>query len=270
MSDVPAPLMFVEPSGEAEPLNVLLYGPPGTGKTVAACSAPGPVLVVNAEGPGALRFARRKYGAQNVHEVTFVGRPTLEAVYRHLKNGDADEQTVVIDSLGEIYGALLEAVGGKNPKIQHYGEVNGDLERFVRSLRDLPVNVVLIAHEQIEDSEEGGAVRRPATGGRKLPESVMAMMDVVAYCGVVPETEDSPRRYVGQLVEERGRRAKDRTGALGKARDLDLSEWVELAHAALSEDDSDLPPGLRANPDEDPPEDAGVLVDQLDLDEAAA
>jgi hypothetical protein len=121
---------------------------------------------------------------------------------------------------------LLEEISGDGPnKIQHYGDVNTMLERFARSLRDLPLNVVLVAHEEIADVE-GEIVRRPVTGGKKLPEILMAMMSVVAYCGVVAETDSTPRRYVGQLVQANGRRAKDRSDTLGKARDLDLSEWI--------------------------------------------
>lgn len=32
-----------------------------------------------------------------------------------------------------------------------------------------------------------------------------------------------------QLIEANGRRAKERSGLLGKTRDLDLTEWVEVA-----------------------------------------
>lgn len=220
-------LSFVEPT-EVEPtLNILLYGPPGTGKTVGACSAPGPVLVLNAEGPGAVRYARSYYG-DKIREVVFAGEETLKEVYLYLKDGEGGEKTVVLDTVGEFYRVLLEQIGGDRPKIQHYGDVNTKLERFIRALRDLQINVVLIAHEQVDDGE-GEATRRPMTGGKKLPEQVMAQVDIVAYTGVVPATDSEPRRYVGQLVEGLGRRAKDRSGRLGDSRDLDLAEWIEIA-----------------------------------------
>jgi hypothetical protein len=225
-------LKFIEP-GEARPtLNILLYGPPGTGKSVAACSAPGPVLVLNAEGKGALRFARSMFG-DAVREVAFQGPETLDEAFLYLKESQGGERTVVIDTVGECYRVLLESFGNKRPSLKNYGDTNTKLDRFIRALRDLDLNVVLVAHEQIDD--EGGEItRRPATGGKKLPEQVMAQVDVVAYTGVVPETDDTPRRYVGQLVEANGRRAKDRSGALGVVRDLDLTDWITTFVRAMT------------------------------------
>lgn len=218
-------LQFVTPSIEAAPLKALLYGPPGTGKTVAACSAPGPILYINAEGPDALTYSRKLYGDEKIHEVAFKGKQTLVDTFLHLRGGEGDEQTVVLDSVGEVYRILLEEIGGERATLQNFGDVNTLIERFCRSLRDLPLHVVLVAHEEIADVE-GEIVRRPVTGGKKLPEILMAMMSVVAYCGVVGETDSEPRRYVGQLVQANGRRAKDRSDTLGKARDLNLTEWI--------------------------------------------
>lgn len=229
-----SPLEFVEPADTPQSVNVLLYGPPGTGKSVAACSAPGPVLVLNAEGPGALWFARKAFGAAKIREVRFEGSRTLDDAYRHLRSGEGGEQTVVVDSLGEVYDKLARDYAGTaaRPSLQNYGDVNSKIDGFIRSVRDLDVNVVLIAHEQIDD-ESGEITRRPATGGKKLPEKVMAQMDVVAYTGVA-EDDEHGRRYMGQLVEANGRRAKDRSGALGAARELDLSEWIETIAAQMS------------------------------------
>lgn len=220
-------MRFVEASEAPPTLNICLYGPGGTGKTVGACSAPGPILVLNAEGPGALRFSRERYG-DAIREVEVTGAETLDESYLYLQKGEGGEKTVVIDTIGETYGKLLANFGGARPSLQNYGDTNVKIERFVRALRDLPINVVLICHEQVDDGD-GEVTRRPMTGGKKLPEIIVAQMDVVAYTGVIPATEDEPARYVGQLVEAQGRRAKDRTGKLGEFRDLDLSEWIQVA-----------------------------------------
>lgn len=183
---------------------------------------------MNAEGQNALRRPRELSGAV-IREVEFAGAETLDDVYLYLTKEGQDVRTVVVDTVGEVYRVLLEELAGAGPaKIQHYGEVNVKLERFVRALRDLPVNLVLVAHESIDDIE-GIPTRRPLTGGKKLPEQLMGQVDVVAYCQAVPGEGDAPTRYMAQLVEGRGRRAKDRSGRLGKGRELNLTEWIETA-----------------------------------------
>lgn len=227
-------MKFIEPSKAPPTLNILLYGPGGTGKTVNACSSPGPILAANAEGEGALRFARGLHGNDKIREIDVTGANVLDEIYVYLKEGKGGEKTLILDSLGEIYQRLIDELAGTGrASLQNYGDINTKIERFIRAVRDLPINVVLIAHEQIDD--EGGVVtRRPATGGKKLPEKIVAAVDVVAYCGVVPATDDAPTHWVGQLIEAGGRRAKDRTGALGDFRDLDLTEWIETGTAAMT------------------------------------
>src|SRR5262249_9893322 len=56
VSDLATGLMFEEPPPVPDTANFLLYGPPKSGKSTAAATAPGPILWVSAEGPGALAF----------------------------------------------------------------------------------------------------------------------------------------------------------------------------------------------------------------------
>jgi hypothetical protein len=79
-------LLFVEPSAAAPTINALLYGPPGTGKTTNACSAPDPILVGNAEGPGAIRFARQLWGDKDLREVEITGKDVLTQIYLYAKD----------------------------------------------------------------------------------------------------------------------------------------------------------------------------------------
>lgn len=241
MGDVPTPLMFVEPSGQV-PLNVCLYGPTGSGKTTAACSAPGPVLVVNSDRQSALRFSRRKQGNEHIHEVPYRSSDTLKAVTAHVQDETSEERTIVVDTFGEIYEQLVYEIGGLVPPIQAYQKVQGILKDFVRDLRNTGQHLVLVCHEQVDDSEEGGALRRPMAGGQKLPEWLMGKMSIVSYCSAIPgERETDPIRYVGQLVQARGRRAKDDSGALGPWRELDLTEWFAAIDAAYAQENTELP-----------------------------
>lgn len=231
-----SPLTFVTPDRTTIPTrNVLLYGAGGAGKSTGAASAPGPLLWVNAEGPGALEFARKMHGDEKFHEVPFLGSQTLIDVYHHLRDGNAPERTLVVDTVGEVYRILAEELQGAadRPSLQNYGDVNTRIDRFVRATRDLPVNVVLICHEElVKDETTGEVLREPVTGGRKLPRSLINQCDIVSYCGVKAATDEQPKRYMGQLVDQHGRHGKDRSGVLGDYRELNLTEWIETAATA--------------------------------------
>lgn len=227
-----SPLDFVKPKDVPDTINVLLYGPGGVGKSVNASSAPGPILYGNAEGENALRFSRGKWGDEKIHEYPITCAKDLDDIFVYARNG-CEEQTLIIDPVGEVYQRLVEELAGSGrASLQNYGDVNTKIERFVRAVKDLPINVVLICHEQVDD-EEGEVTRRPMTGGKKLPEKLVAAVDVVGYCAVLPEAEGEPRRWVAQLVEANGKRAKDRSGGLGKVRDIDISEWLPVYIEAI-------------------------------------
>jgi len=94
----------------------------------------------------------------------------------------------------------------------------------------------------------------------------MGLVEVIGYCAFVEggELEDGtevPDRYMAQLVQRKGRRAGDATGVLGKARELNLTEWVETIAKEYGEDTSDIP----FAPDFDPEESA-----RIDAETAAA
>jgi hypothetical protein len=255
VSDIPTGLVFVQPQTAFQTINVLLYGPGGSGKTIAATSAPGPVLVLNAEGPGGLAKARSL--GRDIREVAFTGQAVFRPFCEYVKGGAGGARTVVIDTVAKMYETILREIGGAKPQIQHYGQANSAIKDLVLFLRDQPVNVVLVCHEKIDDSGDDRIVR-PLTGGQQLPEILVGEVDVCAYCGEVPATEDRPKRWVGQLVQERGRRAKDRSGALGAFRDLDLSEWLQVYSAALTPAAGDVPW------EEEPPADAGIPLDEAE------
>lgn len=234
-------LEFTTPSAPPG-LKVLLYGPSGSGKTTGALSAPGPVLLLNAEGPDGPNFARAEQG-RDIHEVVVTGYSSLEAAYFHVRDGHGKEPSIVLDSLGEVYRVLLEDISGKaiRPTLPQYGEATVRLERFCRLLRDLPHHVVYVTGERpIKDEETGGFERLPVTGTTNpdLGSKVMAMATVTGYCGFLPpegNPEGEKGRWVAQLYNGHGRRGKDRTGRIkGGIVDVDLTEWVRLAGRPLN------------------------------------
>lgn len=249
---------------EANPrkhLSVLLYGPEGCGKSVAAVSAPGPMVYVNADRPGATRFARRKFPDKGILELPVNlerGWAPMEHLFLALRDGElADVETVVIDSLGRLYDVCLAdlAKDDKHPTLPERGDANTKIERYILALLEFPINVVLVAHDnpvKVSGNEEQGTdvlelFPFTGTGNPNLAKKIMRALDIVAYCGRRPipdDTEpadsvavDKERRYeyMAQLFAAGGRRAKETTGVLGDAELLDLSDWAERITTAYSD-----------------------------------
>lgn len=240
-------LEFVDAPPAPTTANFLLYGSPGSGKTVAAASLAkrGPLLWLNCEGRGALAYARKVAGNNNIFEVEINDQTQdVVGVFRdfvaHVLNyKDPQPGTVVIDTLGKLRDQLIRQLvnPGSKDSLKQYGEVSRILGTAVRKLRDHPVNVVLIAHERVEDAENDRIVR-PLIGGN-LTEIIPGEVDVMAYTSKWLDG-DGKAHYSGLVVENKGRRAKDRSGALGDFRELNLDEWLGVYLAALAPD-ADMP-----------------------------
>lgn len=245
-------LTFYDAPPAPETFNVLLYGPAGSGKSTAAATAPGPILWLNFEGANALAHARKVAAERGtaIHEVrvahTDDPRNVLRAAVNHILDGAEPVcRTLVVDTIGKVRAQLASAIGGAKPTMQQWGMVATELDDFIRHARDMPGNLILLAHEEIKDGEgDEGRITRPLIGG-SATEKVVGEVDIVGYTGVV-EREDG-MHYMAQLVQRGGRRAKERSGALGTIRDLDLTEWLATFRAALSPDESDLPWGEPAD-----------------------
>jgi hypothetical protein len=225
-------IRFVEPGEIPDTCNILLYGPSGSGKSTAAASAPGPILYLNADGPDALRYPRQRYGNEKMREVAVTDGKVLNEALIMLRQGGGFA-TVVLDTFSAIYTVLLEekAKGGL-PTLPQYGDVGTALERFVREVRDLPVNFVVLCQEfSVKDESTGVIERLPYTGTNNpaLGTKVIEAMTIVGYCGRVAPQEAGSARYMATLVDVPGRRGKDRTNTLGTARELDLTEWIATA-----------------------------------------
>jgi hypothetical protein len=260
-------LSLVAPNGPQAPetFNVIAYGHPGSGKSTFAATAPGPILWLNLEGPGALAYARKTAASRGTQILEVRADKNvdviavLDQVYLHVHNRkDPQPQTVVVDTLGKLRDAILRQLAGTGrPSLPQFGIAADKIGNFVRVMRDENVNLVLLAHADVQDSDEGERLVRPLIGG-KLTDTLPAEVDVLTYCAAV-RGEDGVS-YVGQLVEARHRVAKDRSGGLGATRPLDLTEWLAAYRAALTPDDSDLPFGLSDGPTLEDAIDAGDVT----------
>lgn len=243
-------LEIVNPLAKGAHLNVVLYGPPKVGKTVAAASAPGPILYLNTDGPNALGFARRHFGSEKILEVEVKGKDSLAGALDVLRDGGKvagqQIQTVVLDSVGEAYRILLEEMTRGRPNIGQYGDAATMIERWCRHVRNLQVNLVLVAHEQLMETPEGN-ILMPQTGARKLPQILCAMVDVIAYCQMQPAQGEKKAVFWAQTVSGYGRYAGNRDGFLGETAFTNLDVWVAAWNGSTPESKATKPANEEAS-----------------------
>lgn len=258
MTDVPE-LEFVNPSETVKTYRAVLWAAGGQGKSVAAASAPAPILVLSADRPSAYMFARKHHGhtPDSLREVRYKDAGTLDAVYRYVR-AHPEIRTLVVDPAGHIVDHLADTAPLRADGDVDYQAVNKKFLGFVKSLRAFDVNVVLVAHEKLNDGKKGDGKLYPALGGPSLINKLIAEMDIVAHIErhvTTGEGQEEVVRWIGQLQPRGNLVCKEGLGVLGDRRIADLSRWFDLASSELTPDESDLPWGTPGDPENRDPDD---------------
>jgi len=188
--------------------NMLIYGEAGAGKTwLAASSQAVPelrrVLYVDAES-----------GSETIKEhwpdVELLSANKWEdydRIYNALRAGAHEYQTVVLDSISEILEHCKDAVMEEMkadpenerrdpdvPSVREWGKILSRMLRLVRRYRDLPMNVIFIAHAEMVKDNMGRHKWMPLVNGKfqmKLPQ----IPDVVLFMNT-QEVDGTMRRLL--------------------------------------------------------------------------
>lgn len=214
-------------SADGRSLGILIHGGPKIGKTTLADTAPGPKLILDAEGGSRFLRSRRIIWeplSQDVpvHDgnwdtcVVYVrDYATISRVYQWLAVGQHPFRSVIIDSISETQQRCIDAIAGADQmKTQDWGELLRSISLLVRQLRDLtfhPTNplamVVLVAM-----GREVNGVHRPFMQGQ-IATVLPYYFDAYGYLYVEQLADGSMMRRL--LVSPHPQfEAGDRTGAL--------------------------------------------------------
>ena len=199
MSEILTPTSFAglkleRPTQEApDKLNMLIYGEAGVGKTWLAGSASRVpsmrnVLYIDAE---AGKTTLREH--PDVEIVPARRWEDYVTIYNALKAGGHRYRTVVLDSLSEILEQCKdqvmvemkldpdnEARDEDIPSIREWGKLQVRLLRLIRLYRDLPMNVIFIAHADRVQQKNGKFKWMPLLNG-KLQLKVPQIPDIVFF-----------------------------------------------------------------------------------------
>lgn len=145
-------------------LTMCLYSPPGVGKTSTAFTAEKPLL---------LDFDRGAHRAQNRKDIVEVR--AWSDVTTITDDDMADYSTIVVDTAGRAIDCLSADIIARNPKMgrggalsqQGFGQLKSEFAAWLKSLRALGKDVVLIAHMDEQRNGEEVMERLDIQGSSK-------------------------------------------------------------------------------------------------------
>lgn len=192
-------------------LSFLIHGPSKSGKSWLANTAPGPRLVLDAEGN--TRFLRgRKTEWKNTFEpppaddgtwdtcVVYIRDfTTLSHVYQWLSAGKHPFRSIILDSLTEVQQKCVDMIAGVEAmRIQDYGELARKVSSLVRQYRDLlvhPTNPLdaVVYTAQTKQNQDGKWF--PFVQGQ-LATSLPYYVDLVGYLKAEIKEEDGFTNYL--------------------------------------------------------------------------
>lgn len=145
-------------------ITTCLYAPPGVGKTSTAFTADSPLL---------LDFDRGSYRAANRKDVVQVDRwPDVAAI---TPDDLAAYSTIIVDTAGRALDMLSADIIARNPKMGYggslnqkgFGQLKSEFAAWLKSLRSIGKDVILIAHMDEQRQGEDIVERLDIQGSSK-------------------------------------------------------------------------------------------------------
>lgn len=215
----------------------LIHGDSGAGKSWLGDTAPGPRLILDAEG-GAGFTPSTKYSWDPMREnpPAITGNDSvivlvrdfamMQRIFQWINSGQHPFKSIVFDSLTEIQKRCKDNIQGQQFRQQDWGTLLAEMETMIRQYRDIakmepanPLDVAVFVTTSMTDNRN---TFRPNVQGQ-LRLTLPQFVDVVGFLYTAPNAEGHLDRVL-MTQPFPGYIAKDRTNALG---DLTPSPNIE-------------------------------------------
>lgn len=207
-------------SPKSHKIKALIYWPSWSGKTTFWGTAE-KVLFASAEN-WLLSVADK--------QVAFTEIKSLEDLLElrdFLKWQEHDFETLVIDSITEISDIIKQSIEkrtGKMMQIQDWGELANKIEKIIKDIKEIDINVIVIAQElNVWDSDK--IQRIVPSLNWKSSTKICYYMDIVWYIYV----DKSGNRSIITGASDK-LLTKDRTGKIWNNTELDFEVWKKLVN----------------------------------------
>lgn len=195
--------MFKAAECERLQAKILIYGDSGSGKTYG-CSQTHNVIILLCEKNGMVSVKNSNpnalvVGCTSINEVrAFMHEAMTGGLDRHKVS------TIVIDGLTEIQRMIKDEIvgSGKQMKLQDWGLLADKMRKLLRTIRNLPYNVICTALAEYTYDEDQVRYTGPQFEGKKTAAEVMQYFTAV---GVSHKTVNKEKNTVDYRVMFSGR-----------------------------------------------------------------
>lgn len=207
-------------SPKSHKIKCLIYGASGTGKTTFWGSAKD-VIFASSEN-GLLSIADKKVAMAEIKTLQ-----NLKELKDFLQKEDHSFKTLVIDSITDINSIIKDSIEektGRQMQIKEWGELANSIKSILNDIKNIDMNVIIIAQEQIEKDDQVIQKIIPSLNG-KIATEICYFMDIVWYVSI-------DNRWERKLITAPSEKllTKDRTWKIGNDTELDFEKWIELVN----------------------------------------